>query len=144
MTREQLSEVADGDENLVESLVGMYDIPQQLAERIVAVAEPYARISTVLVGRAFCNLVWSHKPLKGPATPETIKVLRDLFDYVLLMALGQEDCAAYVNKGLVVLGSTMDQYPQGLNYLRVLPAMRLLLPRLAEIQLESREEAATE
>jgi hypothetical protein len=145
MTGKQLLEVADGDDNVAESLVGMYDVSQVLAERIVAVAEPYARIATILVDRAFLNLVRAHKTPKGTVmTPETIKMLGDLFDHVLFMALDQEDNTAYVNKGLVVLGSSMDQFPQGLNYWRVIPAMRMLLPRLIEIQLENCDKAAAE
>lgn len=124
----------------IQRLMGMYELEGELANRIIGVALPYAGIACTGIDSAFCHVVNSHRRGAVPLPEATIRTLGDLCVAVLRTAFEKAPNAAYLNQAFRLLGHPNPQFMEDLNYMHVLPAMWMLMPRLVEIQIASQAE----
>lgn len=116
-------------------LQSMYDLSEGITRDIMGAA-PYAEFSCILIDLHFARVV-EISSMRSSLTSLAVEVLGDLVTSLLDKAQQAPEVIPYLHAGFRALGHGNPDFPEGLDYQRAVPAMRLLLPRLVEIRLES-------
>ncbi len=116
-------------------LQSIYSLSEEAVMDIMAAA-PYAMFACSLIDLYFGRVVEAAEK-RGRLTPLMIEILGDFVMTLLDKAQKESEIILYLHAGFRVLGHDTTDFPGELDYQRVLPTMRLLVPRLVAIRLES-------
>lgn len=136
MTENRLSPVRDTVEAAAR-IQQAYDLSEERTVSIMAAGSPYAHFMCTVIDIAFGKIVdAAQRQHAGQFTADSVAILGDLVVAALKMAHETRQGADYLNALFLLLGDKEPSFPPEFDYVRALPGMWLLVPRLAQIKRE--------